>query len=435
MDLLARSGKVEERCPSGLHIGIVFPSLSKKQMVLEILDNNQDFKKLVSIHFGAATEKALCYRSPFNGENTSFSDFLKDHLSKDTSSRILITAPCVDLALAIKQSNCFTTINKIEEIFWAGGFHEENTETIVAYNWKRNISATQSILEIAELRFKTTIVTRASHPYGWKIDSRSFPGLIEKVADVYNVYNGHAAKVQVTDIMAETGFLSYRDTSIFGDDLVATMLMFYPELIQEKRMVKYELQEVKSDEPVLISKKSQARKRRKMKHKKDKEEKERKKVKDRMRMPRRRIASKGRYWKNVTDIMAETGFLSYRDTSIFGDDLVATMLMFYPELIQEKRMVKYELQEVKSDEPVLISKKSQARKRRKMKHKKDKEEKERKKVKDRMRMPRRRIASKGRYWKNVKCPRFSTPSIKFECLTKNPETNLFSLNIHTSTRS
>ncbi|CCI10827.1 unnamed protein product [Albugo candida] len=285
MDLLARSGKVEERCPSGLHIGIVFPSLSKEQMVLELLDNNQDFKKLVSIHLGAATEKALCYRSPFNGENTSFSDFLKDHLSKDTSSRILITAPCVDLALAIKQSNCFTTINKIEEIFWAGGFHEENTETIVAYNWKRNISATQSILEIAELRFKTTIVTRASHPYGWKIDSRSFPGLIEKVADVYNVYNGHAAKVQVTDIMAETGFLSYRDTSIFGDDLVATMLMFYPELIQEKRMVKYELQEVKSDEPVLISKKSQARKRRRMKHKKDKEEKERKKVKDRMRMP------------------------------------------------------------------------------------------------------------------------------------------------------
>ncbi|CCI47778.1 unnamed protein product [Albugo candida] len=239
MNLLARSSKVEIHCPMGLHIGVVLPSPTKITMVSKAFNINMYHGKKVKIYLGATTTKDPNGRFPFDGRNTEFSEFLKEHISEDTSIRILITAPCVDLALAIEQSESVTVVDTIQEFFWAGGIYEENKEYFAAYNWKRNISATLAILGIKELRLKSIIVTKNSHPYGLTVNSLSFPLLTQKIANAYDNYNAYKANKRVKHVVA-----GHWESSIF----VATMLMFYPECIKQKHLVEYTLERKESDQ-------------------------------------------------------------------------------------------------------------------------------------------------------------------------------------------
>ncbi|CCI10826.1 unnamed protein product [Albugo candida] len=247
MDLLAPSGKVEIRCPMGLHIGIVFPKQAKMEMLKKLLDNNKELKKIVTIYLGATTinTKKSGDRSRFDGKETEFSTFLKLHLATDTSSRILITAPCVDLALAIDQFKPVKIASKIQEIMWAGGIYkeiEESNDYLVAQNWKRNISATLTILEIKELQSKITIVTRNSHPYGDRINTFYLPEFVGKVINGFNVQNTYGANIPTEYMVVADGQAACWSAKIFADELVATMLMFYPEMKKKIHRIIYTLE-------------------------------------------------------------------------------------------------------------------------------------------------------------------------------------------------
>nr|CCA23868.1 AlNc14C211G8913 [Albugo laibachii Nc14] len=273
---ISNSDKLRDRCSLGLHIGVWFPDASKSKLLESIFKNFRLEEKLednyVQFYSGATTP---IIRNGNSRTDTEFSIFLQSQLLKKVKNRILITAPCTDLARAIERSNDSSVFDNIDEIYWAGGFFDEpmhdsriedrkeeastpnrkiSVRKAVGYNWSKDIEATRSIVQLASLAFKTTIVSRESHPYSRVMNRTSFPTLIQKIGIMYEAGDQsirqlvhHRRPDNMRNVKKPFYLNGHKRIWIRADPVVATMLFFYPKLVIDKKLVSYSLHVVRQD--------------------------------------------------------------------------------------------------------------------------------------------------------------------------------------------
>nr|CCA19952.1 AlNc14C83G5356 [Albugo laibachii Nc14] len=199
MSIIAKSSMLRTRCPSGLHIGIVFPTLVKTILLSRIFQEfrRENRKSHVKFYNGATSEEASGMH-PLNDKDTDFSRFLMKLITEASKIRILITAACTDLERAIKLTKNTANLDKMEVIYWAGGFADLENDAVFArpnmdptaidresnarysflYKWQRDATSTIGILLSTKLKSKILVTSRESHPYGNMVNSNTFPELI-----------------------------------------------------------------------------------------------------------------------------------------------------------------------------------------------------------------------------------------------------------------
>nr|CCA22991.1 AlNc14C175G8108 [Albugo laibachii Nc14] len=268
MAILAKSDKLQERCPAGLHAGVVYPNNDKLQRSKILFQEVNDFVKI----YPGATSILVKQEWGLKGENTEFNDFLREQLSKDLRMRMLITAQCTDLALAIIQSANLTVLDKIDEIYWAGGFDEApKTSSLlgakipspVHNNSYRDTYATRYIAQFKKLRHKIAIVSKTSYSFGETMNIFNSRKVINKLTYLNSVgvekinwllrdkefWPGNVATEP--RYMAEVprfleGVYSSSGIQVRSDAFVAAMVMFYPEFIHMRTLVKYSIVNTKT---------------------------------------------------------------------------------------------------------------------------------------------------------------------------------------------
>nr|CCA27936.1 AlNc14C855G12579 [Albugo laibachii Nc14] len=201
MVTLIQSNRLRKRCSSGLHIGIVLPNPQKLQHVTKLF-NKFEF---VKIYNGAS--KSSENPSQFVNEDTEFSSYLTDHLQTEEARRVfvLIIAACTDLAKAIDRQDGLKTSNVNVEIFWSGGLpHRYGKLPEAAGRAPFSLIQFQDsqgflrIVAIGKLKGAINLVSGRSHPYGWSMDSASFPALIKTLTNLKE-----AGVKTITDLVNE----------------------------------------------------------------------------------------------------------------------------------------------------------------------------------------------------------------------------------------
>nr|CCA14746.1 AlNc14C6G801 [Albugo laibachii Nc14] len=112
-------------------------------------------------------------------EDTEASEAIVALLRGSKPIKILIIAPCSDLAQAIKKVG-EDRLHHIEEIVWEGGIYTDNSPLQVAYSWMRDIQATKTLLRSNSLQKKIKIVTSVeSNTYNPGMKLEDFRALFE----------------------------------------------------------------------------------------------------------------------------------------------------------------------------------------------------------------------------------------------------------------
>nr|CCA14820.1 AlNc14C6G862 [Albugo laibachii Nc14] len=233
MTTVAKSSKLQERCPCGLHSGIVHPNSVETKQVSKIFSHC----KIVLIYDGANT---IClHKQPAE-------------VKQWHEIRILITPPCTDLALAIRQSNQ-KALSKIDKIYWSGGFDSIqisdgfgsiSTHYVakVSVSWYEDLYATKEILRNKQLKEKILICPASSHVYVGGMNKLNFPRLFEKLKILYDsgveeivnlleFKDSLDVKIGKSPIRShEELSASIKDVRFCANGLVAAIVMLYDEM-------------------------------------------------------------------------------------------------------------------------------------------------------------------------------------------------------------